>query len=376
MTCLTVQQQTRAAHEMFPGMPIPKPTDPDVDPPMSRLAPPADAAPNSTSTQSEEEWAIVIPPISLASIFDTVHAALNAILLLLPLLAAAGPSAIAASAISTPKLSQILEAAECSAQTPVQRAVIALDRAKLAAALANADFCARSIDLQAYADALDKAFGPDAEGAPVQRAAFAFARAVAAFNAAAAAAYRSAEAAPAGAEPLPPALALSDLRWSFLTRALSALGAADAEAARTQKAPSAAAVAPRSEESDEAWDDVGSPAPSRGAINALRGDLELLRAALREPPRPHELAVQNVATLLRNAATYYAGAKKLALQVQDEEVEAEDMAVREGAARALAGEMGLLQKAASEDQEQVKEVLTEMVDEGMLTAEWVRSVGS
>ena len=374
LTCLTVQEQIEAMNETAPGETTPRTTDPAGEPPVSRLNPPTGAVPNSSTTQSEEEWAVVIPPITLDSIFDTVHAALNAVLLLLPLLAVAGPEAFAASSSGLLNLAQILRAADASARTPVQRAVVTLDKAKLAAALAHAEFRTYNIDLPTYADALDRAFGPDAEAASIERAAFAFAEAVVAFNAAAPA-RQSPNAAPSSDEPQPDARATANLRWDFLTRALTALSTANTEALRTQKVSSAAVVASSADASNQEWDDVGGPAPTRGAINERRGDCELLRAALREPPCRHEPAVRQAARLASNAATYYGGARNLALQVPGETVEAADLRVKAAAAHALAGDVRPVEEAAGDDPERVKEVLAEMVDEGLLTAEWVRSLG-
>ena len=303
----------------------------------------------------------------MTSLFDTAHAALNAILALLPLLVLPQPISADLSFAAT----KFLLAASGNATSSSQQLTLAQTRFRLTAADAEHSFRVGTHDAQAFARILDTALTEAQAPTSHPGIAAAFAEAVVTFNSATAEGTDEAQ-----------NLAAVDLRWTLMTHALKILATADADVAKADSPKSLVGATEANDESEEL--------PSRAAINARRGDLEMLRAALSEPPWSHKAAINNASTLWGNAAKFYAGAKKLA--AQDDEVDAGEMEVREAFVRAILGDTEILDRLVDEDEQKMKallaqgqahkgveqnlkDVLTEMLDEGLMSRAMVVNKG-
>jgi len=131
-------------------------------------------------------------------------------------------------------------------------------------------------------------------------------------------------------------------RWKVLTAALESLTAAS-------KLPSADNLA---------------------KIHLARGDVELLRFQLGQPPSNHAAAARNGPTLLKNAAPYYRGAEAHATASKLEK-EVKESVVKVALAANLGGDGGKLRELMKTEPAACQEVLEEAVDEGLVTIEWL-----
>jgi hypothetical protein len=107
-------------------------------------------------------------------------------------------------------------------------------------------------------------------------------------------------------------------------------------------------------------------------IHNARGDCELLRYQLSQPPAEYEVAAKNAEQLLKNAAVYYRGAAGLARNsgIKDQEVNG---TVMEALANAMRGQNDTLAQLLRTEPESTGKVLEGAVDDGLLTLEWVRA---
>lgn len=111
-----------------------------------------------------------------------------------------------------------------------------------------------------------------------------------------------------------------------------------------------------------------NPGPAdRIAINARRGDVELLRTRLGEPPVSLEQAKTNRAVMIKNAETYYLGARKLAL-AENDALTAHKMLVKSVIATAqLEGNMKDISAGNSAVAQKIFQVVIgEMAEEGLI----------
>ncbi|KAL8631055.1 hypothetical protein Q9189_003250 [Teloschistes chrysophthalmus] len=127
------------------------------------------------------------------------------------------------------------------------------------------------------------------------------------------------------------------IRWKHLTKALDHLTAAS-------KLPTAKNL-PR--------------------IHLRRGDCEMLRRRLGAAPWNYDLADRSASTLLKNAEIYYRGAARLA-KAETAVDEEEEASVKEAVAAALAGDLRRVQERVDAEIKTVREVMDDMVDDGLL----------
>lgn len=140
---------------------------------------------------------------------------------------------------------------------------------------------------------------------------------------------------------------LNDLRWTHLTTALEAA----TEASKQEKHEPR--ILPR--------------------IHLLRGDCEVLRYRLREPPCNYVLAVKSREKLLKNADKYYRGAAAFA---QNENVveEHNEATVKAAVVLALLGNGERLGKLAANNLDMLRAEVEEMGDEELLSKEDVEVI--
>jgi hypothetical protein len=300
---------------------------------------PSEASGSLTTQPAEEErWATIVEPVTNDTLLDTVLAQLETLTLLCELVTADEGRGLAwieeySTGLLTTKLPAYIAGTDREEEA-------ALTRANFIAALANANFRCQRMDASTYQRALDEAFAKldlehDPEGLCDK------AEALIAFSSA------------LGTH-LPDPQAAAALRWTALTTALDALTSAS-------KQPTAQNLA---------------------AIHLLRGDVELLRHQLSQPPSAFPSAIKSAAVLLKNAGTYYRGAENYAIASKtrhEEDVEELKEAVVKGAlVEALAGERGKLRELIDggrgvegdgEKAAEVQRILEEAVEGGLVGIE-------
>lgn len=296
-------------------------------------------SPDSTSDGSiDGEWATIVEPITRDTLLDTVVAQLETLTAICSLMGSQ----------ATTGLNWIEEYYRATIQEKfsaynlptdaTRNEEIALKTANFACALADAGFRSGHLNLTTYERELSAAFSQAPSLTSNPQALCDQADAELAFN--------------TSIQVLLPTLLdaesqhspnqLNGLRWTHITRALNALTAAS-------KLPHAQNLA---------------------RIHLRRGDCELFRHRLSETSaggQAYDTALKSAKTLIKNAETYYRGAGTLARHegAVDEE---RDAAVKEAVMWALMGQggdrlAGLWQK----DAEGVREVVREMLDEGLLS---------
>lgn len=135
---------------------------------------------------------------------------------------------------------------------------------------------------------------------------------------------------------------LNNLRWTHLTTALEAA----TEASKQDKHEPG--ILPR--------------------IHLLRGDCEVLRYRLREPPYNYVLAVRSREKLLKNADKYYRGAAAFA-QNENAAEEHNEAVVKSAVVWALLGYGERLDKLAAKNLDMLRDEVEEMEDEELLSKE-------
>ena len=260
------------------------------DPPSSPQPRSLTGSPPSTPSEAEEQerWASILEPLTPSTVLETCLAEAHALATLLPLLPSdantyqilqAHTQTLLSKADSILSSIQSPDPAASSSphlESPNSLAVeLAQSRLNLLSSLADLAFRSFQLSAQDYLSAVTQAFSSSqpslASHGPSQAD---YADALIACNSSLASTSLSLTA-DSNSDAL-------SLRWTSLTRALSALGAANAS-------PGTA---------------------SRAGINGRRGDAEMLRVRLADAG--HEAAIKNQEQLLRNAETYYEGARKIA----------------------------------------------------------------
>ena len=106
-------------------------------------------------------------------------------------------------------------------------------------------------------------------------------------------------------------------------------------------------------------------------IHLARGDTELLRFQLGQPPSNLDSAAKNGSVLIKNAEKFYRGARTLAAGAAREGEEAE---IKESLAVALGGDAQRLKEAIKLLQS-TKAVLEGAIDDGLVTVEQMVGMG-
>lgn len=353
--CLTLQEFHYAESQAQEEAAVQNPQPPDIEIPDSEAASSPGAssyatAPSTVPSETggtpttqpagEERWATIAEPVTNDTLLDTALAQLETLTLLCELITADEGRGLAwieeySTSILTTKLPAYITGTDREEEA-------ALTQANFIAALANANFRCQRMDPPTYARALDDAFGQlDLEHDPEGLC----------DKAEALIAYSSA----LGTHLSEPQSTAST-RWTALTTALDALTSAS-------KQPTAQNLA---------------------AIHLLRGDVELLRYQLSQPPSSLPSAIKSAAILLKNAGTYYRGAENYAVASKtrhEEDVEERKEAVVRGAlVEALGGEGEKLRelihggrgvKGDGEKAAEVQRILEDAVDGGLVGIEWL-----
>lgn len=145
---------------------------------------------------------------------------------------------------------------------------------------------------------------------------------------------------------------LAKLRWKHITTALTCLTSAS-------KLPSAST----------------SAAPDLSALHLRRGDCELMRLNLREPPLNYDLAVKSAPTLLGNAALYYRMAgREAGVRGRSAKEEAEEAYLKGMVVACLEGKR---EQAVSEARKaELRDWVAEMLGEGLLGGQAVEELAA
>lgn len=109
-------------------------------------------------------------------------------------------------------------------------------------------------------------------------------------------------------------------------------------------------------------------------IHLKKGDVELWRFQLGQPPRNFEVAAKNQAVLLKNAEKHYRGAGNLATVAAAYDNEGSQAKVKEALVKALAGVPTALSDVQAQVQE-AGEILEEAVDDGLVDWSQVEGMG-
>ncbi|KAM3070473.1 hypothetical protein ACMFMG_010296 [Clarireedia jacksonii] len=286
-----------------------------------------------SQTPQDDRWATIIEPVTLDSLLDTLLAQLQTLTTLCGLMNAdAGRGLAWVEEYSIPLTEEKLQKYLQGNTERVQEADIT--RANFIAALADANFRVQKIDIGTYERALNDAYATVnvddyPEGLCNKAEAFI------AYNSSLRMNFDAVQ-----------SREVSTSRWKVLTAALDSL-------TKASKLPAA---------------------DNLPKIHLLRGDVELLRLQLGQPPSNYDIAVKNGAVLAKNAEKFYRGAGTLARN-EGAKKEAEEAAVKEALAVGLSGETQKLVELVKMQTEVVRGVLEDAVDDGLVSYEALSEMG-
>ncbi|PQE18149.1 hypothetical protein CJF30_00009319 [Rutstroemia sp. NJR-2017a BBW] len=275
----------------------------------------------------DDRWATIVEPVTLDSLLDTLLAQLQTLTTLCGLMNAdAGRGLAWVEEYSTPLIEEKLQ--KYLQGNPDREQEAGITRANFIAALADANFRVQRIDIGTYERALNDAYASVnvddyPEGLCNKAEAFI------SYNSSLRMNFEAAQ-----------AREVSISRWKVLTAALDSL-------TKASKLPTA---------------------DNLPKIHLLRGDAELLRLQLGQPPSNYDIATKNGAVLAKNAEKFYRGAGTLAKN-EGAKKEAEEAAVKEALAVGLSGETGKLLELVKMQPELVRGVLEDAVDDGLVSYE-------
>ncbi|KAK6605391.1 hypothetical protein H4I95_05197 [Botrytis cinerea] len=109
-------------------------------------------------------------------------------------------------------------------------------------------------------------------------------------------------------------------------------------------------------------------------IHILRGDVDLLRFQLGQPPSNYEVSFKNGAVLSKNAEKFYRGAGNFA-KVEGLSKELEEAEVKEALAMSLYGEQDKLLRCVKLQPEVVRNILEDALDDGLISYEALSAMG-
>lgn len=288
----------------------------------------------SSETPQDDRWATILEPVTNDTLLDTLLAQLDTLITLCGLINADAGRGLAwveeyASTLLTTKLPAYLTDTGREAEA-------GLTRANFIAAAAEANFRAQRIDVGTYSRAIEEAYSSlDLKDDPkglVNKA-----EALISYNSSLRLYHFPEEQG-----------AMKDVllaRWQALSTALETLTAAS-------KLPTADNLA---------------------TIHLARGDVELLRFQLGQPPTSYDVAAKNGTVLVKNAEKFYRGAKALATSSGTEK-EGEEAMVKEALAAGMGGDAQII-KEAIKVVVNAKTVLEDALDEGLVTVEQFSAMG-
>ena len=284
--------------------------------------------PDTQSSGSiEKQWASIQEPVTTDTILDTLLAQLQTMSLFVSsFIDDAGDLLPFVEEYTAPVLSYL----PTYLPNTNRDTEASLARASFLITVADASFRNQRIDLEAYQNILSQAYA-GIDGSTNAQVLCSRAEALLAFNA---------------SLRLRQTPDLASLRWNALTSALENLTTAS-------KLPDA--------------EDVFK-------IHLLRGDVELFRYQVGQPPMHYDVAIKNGPTLLKNAQKFYKGSAGLAknANAKKEFVEA---SVKEALAVALGRVPMLLKGMIDNDSNQARGILEEAVEEGLVSFEQINSLG-
>jgi hypothetical protein len=276
---------------------------------------------NTELPQSEDQWASVVEPLTPSTLLETCVAEIHALTTLVPLLR---PDPQIYKEFESHSTDLLNKASELIRRSDIDdSSAFAHARFNLLAAVIDFAFRSAIIQVEEYSENLNSAWtsGPTIQSddpAPIYDYAEAFVN----FNTSLAASNGSGD---------------GNVRWNALQMALDHLKSADSIRG----------------------------AKNRSAINARRGDVELLRVRLGDPPLSYERSVSNRDTLLKNAETYYEGARKLATVEGDMDM-TNDMVAKITIVKGLRDGKSLTAIQGSQEQLKLEGVMNEMREDGLL----------
>ena len=336
--CLEIQETQIAKPEAT--------IDTDTNPPSDRTQFPIEDGPSTrtSSPTTEEQWATILEPTTPSTLFDTCLAQIQTLTALVPL---SDSSPLTFETIDNAAIS-LFSKASSYVPDPAHQDVLSLSRFNLLAAISDLSYRSSLLSPFAYLESLNSLFSQDPvlSASPTAPVLYDLADALITLNASLSATTPPQPEISSAEHSLP---TLLSLRWKALSSALSSLSSAD-------KLPSSAG--------------------NRSAINARRAEAELLRVRLAEPPLPYDQALASRDTMLRNAQTYFKGARRLAELEGDAGVERQ-MGLRWGVVAWLRkaewaeveGELG-----SGVRREDLLRASTDMQEEGLIEKEFLEGM--
>jgi tetratricopeptide (TPR) repeat protein len=297
-------------------------------PPEPEAVPPAAGQSQVESGEEQEQWAMIVEPVTKNTLVDTAVAQLETLTTLCNLLTS-NPGAGGVGWVQEYSSELVHSRLPAYAEGSDRQYEAALARAKFICALNDLLYRGGHTDIQTYQQEVGQVFGPELDVSADPEGLCGKADALTSLNQALSDIPPSED-----DEAFENAVAL---RWKSLSTALDALTAAT-------KLPDA---------------------ENLPKIHLGRGDAEMHRWRLGRAPWNHTMAKQNGAMLLRNAQTYYRGATALARRDGAAEEE-RDGTCKEAIAAAIEGQNTKLEQLKSTDLQQVILVAQDMVEDGMV----------
>ncbi|CAG8117876.1 unnamed protein product [Penicillium olsonii] len=300
----------------------------NVPPPTSEPEAVSQPEPTKTGSDEQEQWAMIVEPVTKNTLVDTAVAQLDTLTTLCNLLTSSpGAGGVGwvqeySSELAHSRLPVYVESSDRQYEA-------ALARAKLICALNDLLYRGGHTDVQTYQQEVGQVFGPELDVSEDPDGLCAKAEALVSLNQA--------------LSDIPPSdddetsQSAITLRWKSLSTALDSLTAASKH----------------------------SDASNVPKIHIGRGDAEMHRWRLGRAPWNHNMAKQGGATLLRNAQTYYRGGAALARRDGAAEEEFEGTC-KEAIAAAIDGQNTKLQQLKATNLQQVIAVAQDMVEDGMV----------
>ncbi|EGD90740.1 hypothetical protein H112_02206 [Trichophyton rubrum D6] len=289
-----------------------------------------DVGDSRTGSTEAEEWAAVVEPVTKNTLIDTAIAQLEALATLCGLLSSDHGSTLVwveeySSDLLREKIAAYVEGTDRANE-------VAMVRAKFLSILLEINYRSGRIDLDTYKQELDAAWSNNVDVSHDPAGLSNQAEALIGFSSAIADAYPTID-----VERFPWSL---DLRWQALGVALSRLAAASKLAGPDNLAK----------------------------IHIARGDAEMHRWRLGQVPFCYAPAVDNAATLLKNAETYYRGGAATARRDGWPEAEREGT-VKEALAKGLAGDSSQMRSLAIDSKGYMMRVANDMAEDGHIPPE-------